>query len=200
MHPWKPISARCPLATDHPLQGLIVGGRKKRRERSRTHAQVLPPAPTFSQPMASLSPCQSARAAITKHHRLIGLGNRNAFLTIQGAGGLLSPGISPWLASALARSSGGLVCVHSLKEDASGIGLSSHFIVCLPNQAGAVLSDEAQTRAGDTRTAERSFYFTLEVLNSSKPSCMLGKERVFNMMPPQTPLPTGDLGSAWPRL
>ena len=66
MHPWEPISARCPLATDHPLQGLIVGGRKEKTEKQGTHVGrfCLPHQP--SQPMASYLPVSVSRGGHNK--------------------------------------------------------------------------------------------------------------------------------------
>ena len=108
MHPWEPISARCPLATDHSLQGL-TWETGKRRQRSREHMWVgFVSHINLLSPWLPISLSQSAGAAITKHHRLIGLGNRNAFLTILEAESppprcrrfAFSRGICPWLASA----------------------------------------------------------------------------------------------------
>lgn len=60
---WKPISARCPLATDHP-SGLIVGGRKREREKQE-HWVGFASCTNLLSPWLPISH-QSARAAITK--------------------------------------------------------------------------------------------------------------------------------------
>ena len=81
----------------------------KRRERNREHMWVgFASRTNLLSPWLPLSLSQSVGAAITKHHRLIGLGKRNAFLTILEAESppsrcwrfAFSRGISSWLASA----------------------------------------------------------------------------------------------------